>query len=116
MDVATPAEYGAAYLDEHDPGWAHRIDLSKLDLRHPTQCILGQLYSKRQTSGYSVYHSLKGQEWLFRLGFDVDEDAPTSDMWDRFAILTAEWSGLVKCRQAQPIPTTYPQEVTTHAP
>lgn len=35
---------GVALLDEHNEGWWANIDLSRLDLDSPTNCILGQLY------------------------------------------------------------------------
>lgn len=39
------AATGARLLDLVDPGWAERIDLDTLNLRHPDRCILGQLFS-----------------------------------------------------------------------
>lgn len=38
------AARGAALLDEKNPGWADRIDLSALSMGNPDRCILGQLY------------------------------------------------------------------------
>ena len=35
---------GAAWLDEHEPGWRGRIDLNKVDLASECNCVLGQLY------------------------------------------------------------------------
>lgn len=34
---------GAAWLDEHYPGWERHIDLTRLDLSDPCRCVLGQL-------------------------------------------------------------------------
>jgi len=35
----------AALLDREQPGWAARIDVTRLNLRSPVHCILGQLYA-----------------------------------------------------------------------
>lgn len=34
----------AALLDEHAIGWRERIDVDRLDIEDPCDCILGQLY------------------------------------------------------------------------
>ncbi|CAN5629188.1 hypothetical protein BH23BAC4_BH23BAC4_14930 [soil metagenome] len=38
------AQRGAAYLDEVDPGWHTRLDLSTLELADGAGCVLGQLH------------------------------------------------------------------------
>ena len=47
-------EDGAAWLDEHEPGWTHYINIGTLDLGHCDQCILGQLQRRkyRHINGY----------------------------------------------------------------
>jgi hypothetical protein len=35
----------ATLLDQEQPGWAARIDVTRLNLRSPHDCILGQLYA-----------------------------------------------------------------------
>lgn len=35
---------GAAYLDEVDPGWHHRVDPASLELADGQFCVLGQLH------------------------------------------------------------------------
>ncbi|MGH9316350.1 MAG: hypothetical protein ACRD1P_04510 [Thermoanaerobaculia bacterium] len=37
---------GAAYLDEHRPGWEKRVDLDTLDMSSPRHCVLGQAYAE----------------------------------------------------------------------
>jgi len=107
MTPATPAEYGAAWLDEHDPDWASRIDLAWLNLNNPCRCILGQLYSTNGRNGYKRFFDTKGEEWTYRLGFDVPDTVPADEIAIEFAELTAEWSRLVAARQAKP--TTTPE-------
>jgi hypothetical protein len=111
MTAATPAEYGAAWLDEHDPGWADRVIVERLDIRQPCNCILGQLYSTNGKSGYSRLFDRHGEEFMFRLGFDVDEETDAVDVYTEFYRLNAEWSRLVVDRQTKPVSTS-PQEVT----
>lgn len=35
---------GAAFLDEHWPGWDYQIDIEMFDLCDPCECVLGQVY------------------------------------------------------------------------
>jgi Uri superfamily endonuclease len=37
-------DHGAALLDERLPGWRRVIDPDGLELRHCSECILGQLF------------------------------------------------------------------------
>ena len=34
---------GAHFVEQYRPGWANQINLETFDIRHPDQCILGQL-------------------------------------------------------------------------
>lgn len=40
---------GAAFLDEHYPGWRQRINLETLDMRFWDYCVLGQAISPDRT-------------------------------------------------------------------
>lgn len=42
--VAARVAHGAAFLDEHRPGWHTAIDLEQLSLETCTDCILAQLH------------------------------------------------------------------------
>ena len=42
-DIRARVERGAAWLDEHRPGWVGGVDPEELDLSDPHLCILGQL-------------------------------------------------------------------------
>ena len=35
---------GALHLDEHFPGWAHKIDLKKFRIESAENCVIGQLH------------------------------------------------------------------------
>ncbi|MEM6326162.1 MAG: hypothetical protein AAF791_03505 [Bacteroidota bacterium] len=42
--AARRARLGASLLDDEDPGWAHRLDASHLELADGQACVLGQLH------------------------------------------------------------------------
>ena len=70
LDPDSAAAAGAAFLDEHVPGWRTRIDLSTLDLESCENCILGQLFDDFM---FGLEHlglvNLPGE--ATRLGFDI---------------------------------------------
>jgi hypothetical protein len=39
----TPAQKGAALLDQKIPGWEHRIDPETLEMGDPRHCVVGQI-------------------------------------------------------------------------
>lgn len=41
------AAAGAAWLDRHEPGWAHRIDLTELDMAQADRCVGAQAHRPR---------------------------------------------------------------------
>lgn len=44
LTLAERVAAGAAWLDEHQPGWDHLIDLGRLDMSDGCLCVLGQVY------------------------------------------------------------------------
>lgn len=48
---------GAALLDEQEPGWAARIDVSRLDLESDCQCVLGQLHGSYRAGASLVFET-----------------------------------------------------------
>lgn len=42
--IRTRVEAGAAWLDQHRPGWLDEIDLITLDVGDRDYCVMGQLY------------------------------------------------------------------------
>jgi hypothetical protein len=96
---------GAALLDEKLPDWWIRIDLADLSLRSSCRCILGQLYSGRDTGnpfaeaarGLGVYDDAHAY------GFDTsayeEDDDWACDEDDDFLALTAEWKRAVIARR-----------------
>nr|MDT0658055.1 hypothetical protein [Micromonospora sp. DSM 115978] len=41
--ISARVKAGAAWLDQHRPGWLDRIDLITLDIGDPECCVIGQL-------------------------------------------------------------------------
>lgn len=119
---------GAAYLDEHDPGWwradvERAIDLDTLDLFHGDRCILGQrcpvsVLAARvgvTVADESEPDELTGAAW--RLAFDAYSRTLTPGMdygqfmeWaceyafiaedTEWDDLTAEWRRVIEARRA----------------
>jgi hypothetical protein len=78
---------GARYLDKRDPGWEHRIDLSRLDLSG-NDGILGQLYGYY---GRGPNGSIIGK--VVKLGFDVpdQENESLRALAPQYEALTELW-------------------------
>jgi hypothetical protein len=91
--IAERVAAGAAWLDEHEPGWRQRIDRDKLDLGNCVRCIGGQLagiyvaFLRRHdlTAGAAVPLGFN----LPGIGEDYDE-------------LTATWRQLIATGRATP--------------
>jgi hypothetical protein len=87
--VAERAERGAALLDERMPGWWQHIDLDRLDIDSPCDCVAGQI------GGYTeILQALgldDGAEYDY--GFDGGSFASTR-------ALTPAWRDLILARRA----------------
>jgi hypothetical protein len=111
--VAERVAAGAAWLDEHDPGWwrkdsGNAINLKALDLADTTACILGQRCPVERfarsastpfdaqlryiTRGKGVWSSL--WDWAVQHGFMAGGDRPD------YPPLTREWRTVIKKRRA----------------
>jgi hypothetical protein len=109
IDAQRYVRAGAALLDQRNPGWADRIDVTTLRVSNCRACVLGQLYSGF-TDGYElgrralipadVYVSdvPRGTHyWAIRHGFHV----PDGNQQDRFERLRTEWVKAIKARRAR---------------
>jgi hypothetical protein len=95
---------GAALLDERLPGWADKIDLTRLDLSSDCNCILGQHYQ-----GHPNPISRFGQvanslcipdadcELLGFFCARAEDGTPAGDA--EYAALTAEWRAVIAARR-----------------
>lgn len=91
---------GAAWLDEHRPGWWQRIDLETLDLGDPCKCVLGQEYGD---FGVAPAEVAGASEPAVAFGFDVHSSwfgrvRTEADVEAECAALTAEWRWLIEQR------------------
>lgn len=95
--IAERVAAGAAWLDEHRPGWDQRIDLETLDLGDPCHCVLGQEYGNYGDSPEEIRWERRpaGEDvWVAPL-FGFHE-------WNErnYDVLTAEWRRLIEERRA----------------
>lgn len=87
-------ELGMVWLDARMPGWDELIDLDRLSVEHPCDCLLGQTL---------------GNWDLHTVGMDVDRlaacgfDSSTSHdgMADEYAALTEVWRSAILQRRAE---------------
>lgn len=54
MDFRPNVERGMAWLDANRPGWERRINLARLDLNSPCNCLLGQEYDLEAKEAFRV--------------------------------------------------------------
>jgi hypothetical protein len=95
--IAERVAAGAAWLDEHRPGWVDRINLDTLDLSDTCKCVLGQEYG-RFVLGDDLILDEGSESHL--LGFDVDELRQDGQYAGKqYAALTAAWRELVLARR-----------------
>ncbi len=107
---------GAAHLDQVEPKWADRIDLTRLDLYKHRDCVLGQLYGHYDTGcaalgitsaraedlGFFVYYTGNPQLVIKHYictdghfhGTEVDWSAPAE-----FCALTDAWREEIQQRR-----------------
>ena len=102
--IAERVDAGAAFLDEHDPGWWRqpRIDLDRLDLGQPCGCVLGQLYVHDCPEPPLHYMHAMDAFDLPPIG-DADADLgfdSSLEIEGEYALLTAEWKRVIEARRA----------------
>ena len=75
---------GIEWLDQHEPGWADKVDLEKLDMTTCTRCVLGFVYGDYDRLDDP---SAPPSDDRAKLGFTLRESYFSYD-WVR---LTEEW-------------------------
>jgi hypothetical protein len=91
--IAERVEAGAAWLNEHEPGWRQRIDWDRLDIRDCTRCIGGQLAGVYEA--FLRRHNLDSED-AYLLGFTLMGSGGGFDQ------LTATWRRLIATGRATP--------------
>lgn len=105
---------GVKLLDSVTPGWIDRIDLTKLDLRDPNCCMLGQLYGEDFVQGTrrlsnALLEARKNFICLFDVncselsveeyGFDISFPCTL----EKYSIITEEWTKVIEKRRAKEV-------------
>lgn len=97
MTIAERVAAGAAWLDEHAPGWIGRIDVDHIRMSDCTRCILGQVYGSYWESPLIAEADPldDGDDVAVPLGFQVADDEP----WEGYDLLAKEWRRLILDRR-----------------
>jgi hypothetical protein len=111
--VAERVAAGAAWLDEHEPGWwredsPHPVSLFSLDMAAGCLCILGQLYNHIAVESAGGYMS--GFDWASEcldfgslserdLGFALNMSPPDNDPLADWRPIQAEWVRVITERR-----------------
>lgn len=94
---------GAAWLDEHHPGWENDVDLDKLRMDDCALCVLGQTFgdyweSPLAESRPETWSELDAYDEVARpLGFQFSGRRGYSR--DEYAELNAAWVRLIESRR-----------------
>lgn len=98
---------GAALLDERLPGWADRIDLDRLNMRHCGRCVLGQLHSDFFKGTEAIWPNPDSNSWeaedrqwdeAVHHGFAWPLNEPDEDAG--YHTLRDLWAAEIQARQA----------------
>lgn len=99
--IAARVADGVQLLDEHVPGWVDRIDVDRLDVSHPGNCPLGQLFGAYLRAWRALFPGDEiPSEFPASVGFDA-YDGP--DVWDEIIELNDEWRFRIRARRAQDV-------------
>lgn len=92
-EVRLSVKYGANFMDENFPGWADKINLSKLDMGDCEVCIIGQAVGNyfEVIDNHSDYSG-----WATEYGFDIVE---IYNYKDQYSQLEEAWTEEVKNRR-----------------
>lgn len=80
---------GVTLLDERNPGWYAKIDLTKLNLQDGSYCILGQLYRVYEL-GLIILNDVNGIKYGFTASYRLDDDGQLN-LNDEWLELDAAW-------------------------
>lgn len=94
--IRETVQQGAAFLDQHVPEWAKKIDIYTLNMRDMQNCILGQLFGD-WANGLAGFGN--GWNWISEHGFillyDTANENDLPAYWkllkERYLALTEMW-------------------------
>jgi hypothetical protein len=99
LTIAERVNAGAAWLDEHRPGWRNRIDIDTIDVASVRCCPLGQVYGASWCAPLLLHDGGQGTA----LGFYAiaeDLDLGADACLAEYAELTRAWRELILARRA----------------
>jgi hypothetical protein len=83
---------GATYFDGINPRWFHLIDLNRLDMNMPCDCICGQQYGSFYNTQFEVNRNLAKCYGLWHVS-DGDDDIE-----EEYKVLTGLWRQEIEWR------------------
>lgn len=93
QDVIANIPDGYALIESRKPGWVFDVDTTRLDMRNPSKCILGQLYGSyldgRDDLGIPCGN---GEHYGLDCNYAVGND------WN---LLTEAWVDFIKAKRAE---------------
>ena len=88
-------ELGMAWLDARHPGWHDLIDLDRLDVASPCNCLLGQTLG-----GFDLHVAGLDMDQAAALGFDASSSH--DGIGEEYGALTEVWRTAIRERRAAP--------------
>jgi hypothetical protein len=86
---------GVALLNQLDPEWPLKIDLSRFDVKNHFQCVLGQLYGGYTKGLYAIFTNcsphVAEKELAVRNGFNVSCSDGVESIYTQQPVLNREW-------------------------
>ncbi len=82
---------GAAFLDERAPGWRQRIDLDKLEMVNPAQCLVGQLFGDYYRALGPNLGLAASEAIPLGLNLAMNDSSGSEDEDRNYETLDAEW-------------------------
>lgn len=89
-DVKLAVKKGANWLDLNHPGWAHKLDINKLNMDDCQNCVIGQAVG-------NYWETIGGTRWAIEHGFDTPSNS-TDIAAQGYADLETLWTNEVKKR------------------
>ncbi len=89
---------GAAFLDKERPGWADKINVPRLDIGSPSDCIVGQLHGGDFCAGLLTLKVDDTESLGFMATSEGDRTIDFENLW-----LTLLWKIKVIWRQEDPV-------------
>lgn len=91
--IAERVAAGAAWLDDTCPGWRRDVDVDRLSVANPCNCVLGQLFDDFDDRPAQLQPLQVARD----LGFEISRNAGGNTR--EYQALTAEWRRVITSRR-----------------